>query len=235
MGTIARSWIVSMQGGLPWLKRTPVVAAALGLALVLGIAGVSETVMTGKPPWQIFGGGQGQSSGSGHGQSALLTAAGATPSPGASAAAPGHGASPSSHSGSGTGAHPSPSPYAIPTPKDAIVGLAHRQGDPACESSYPDNQPCTVNYSGRYWLNEQVGKVVIEARIDGVVADTKTYVAPGDHRAYGYDTSLVFTVPKGAREVDYQAFLEDPAGNILAQTPVERTYNAPQPTPSATH
>jgi hypothetical protein len=141
------------------------------------------------------------------------------------AANPG-GGSGQSNSSAGSGSHASPkptaTPYVIPSPGDQVVSTADMQTS-NCQGGYPPGFTCKVYVHGRYFLMTQpAGQLVVETVIDGKVAYSQTYQAPGGGHQFG--SLMQFQVQQGAKEVDFEAILEDVSGKTLAASKPYVTY-----------
>ena len=208
----ARNSLYSLRRFSDKLTREQrIVAGGIAALFLIVIATAGISVVTHKLPWQWFGG-------SGGPQNSVALHTGSTPTP-TSGASPGSDTHDNIH-------HPVPKPTtlptALPTPWDVIIGKAEIIGSD-CVGGYEPGTTCHIYYHGRYYLQTQAaGKVYIKATIDGNVADSHTYPAPHGGKQFG--TELVFKVPDHAKEIDYQAFLEDLTGKILAQTELQKTH-----------
>jgi hypothetical protein len=110
----------------------------------------------------------------------------------------------------------------MPTPGDQVAAVADINQS-TCPGGYPPNTTCKVYVHGKYFLVSQpAGQLIVEVVIDGNVAYSQTYQAPGGGRQFG--SLMQFQVPQGAKEVDYEAILKDVTGKTLATSKPYVTY-----------
>jgi hypothetical protein len=132
----------------------------------------------------------------------------------------GSGSNGGSNGSSAAQGSPGTSSTAIPTPGDTIGGTADvKLSD--CAMGYDPGSTCHVYNHGRYYLQSTAtATLLISVTIDGNVAASKTFVAPGGAHQYGF--TMVFTIPEHAKKIVYQTFLKDATGKVLASTnPIE--------------
>jgi hypothetical protein len=199
----------------------PVVAALAVAGLLVAhfhpaglFGGTSGAQASTGGPASVGAGGNGPN---GTGQSENGGSAGSTSSPGSQTSQGG-----SSDTKSGSTPKPSGSPIAKPTPSDGISGGANVLHSD-CADGYEPGAQCTVYYQGNYQLASQpTGKVVFEVVIDGTVADSQLYVAPGGPHRFG--GNLKFTVPPHAKKIVYDCMLEDATGKVLVKSQPQVTF-----------
>ena len=204
----------------PWRLAALAAVVAIGVGLALGMHLHSS------------GGGRGP---------ALAAGAGPNTGPVHGGQGGSNGGSPNAGSGNGTGSSPSPSssasgqkgkagaqatpthfPMPTGTPADYVAGNAdvlHSN----CGLGYEPGAQCTVYYNGYYALvTRPTGRLMFNVTIDGTVANSVDWVAPGGGHRFG--DNLKFTVPAHAHKIIYQSFLEDATGKVIASSSQQVTY-----------